>query len=147
MRRIHRFHALPGACCLVRENREELASSGVLHACVAAGFPLGPMVCIAAFAVRLRLRTAAQVRGLHGLDIERVVLAYEDERRLVVKVAPLPAHMLMLLGAIPHGLLASLAALLSACYPLLRFLELFLRLAIVPRVGHALALPIGGDER
>jgi hypothetical protein len=51
-----------------------------------------------------------------------------------MEVAPLPADVLMLLGALSDGFAASLAALLAATHAPLGFLELLLGLAIVAGV-------------
>jgi hypothetical protein len=89
-------------------------------------------VKIATVAIRLRLRTAAHVGRLDRLDVDRVVLAHEGERRLVVKVAALSAHVLLLLCALRRGFRASLAALLAASDMLLCLLQLALGLPRVP---------------
>src|SRR5215469_2416509 len=90
VRRIHRCHSLAGACCLAREDRAEGAPPGVLNALVEARFAAGSIVCIPAGAVWLRLRTAAHIGRLNGLDIDHVVRAYERKGGLVMEVAPLP---------------------------------------------------------
>jgi hypothetical protein len=75
---------------------------------------------------------------LQGLDVDRVVLAHERERRLVVEVAALLADILMLLGAALHRLRATTAPFLAAGHPLLRCLQRALGLPIVARVRHDL---------
>src|SRR5262249_12128938 len=65
------------ACCLESEHGQELVPSGVVPACVAPGLAAGSVVFIAAVAVRLWLRSAAQVTRVHGLDVEHLVLAYQ----------------------------------------------------------------------
>src|SRR5262249_54405223 len=125
---------LPSACCLVREEREEVAPPGVVHAFVATGLAAGPVVRIGAVLILLWRRTTAQVGGLNRLDRDHIILAHRRERGRVVEVESLPAHVLLLLGTLPYGLLASLAALLATCYLLLCFLQVFLRPAIVPWV-------------
>ena len=47
------------------------------------------------------------------LDIYRVVLTHQGERRLVVEVAALAAHVLMLLAALVYGSPPPLAVLLA----------------------------------
>src|SRR5262249_44142478 len=95
--------------------------------------------------VRLGCWTAAHVRGLHGLDVDRVVCAHQRERGLVVKVATLPTHVLMLLGALPDGLCTALAALFATRDALLRFLELTLSRAV--GAGFLPRLPVRRDEK
>ena len=53
--------------------------------------------------------TAAQVGRLDRLYADRVVRAHEGERSLVVEVAPLSAHVLMLLGKQLHRLAVAVA--------------------------------------
>src|SRR5262245_32618055 len=68
-----------GACCLVPQDDEESAPSRVSNG-------LRQMVIL------------HHIDGLQVLMIDRVVLAYQRQRRLVVKVRSLPPHFLMRLG-------------------------------------------------
>jgi len=111
-----------------------VAPPSVVHALVETRLATGSIVFVVAVAIRLWLRTATQVGDLHGLDVDRVVLAHQGKRCLVVKVAPLPADVLMLLGALVHRLGASVTALRAAGDALLGFVELLLGCAVVPRV-------------
>src|SRR5215467_13842454 len=100
IRWVHRFHSLTGACCLVGEDREEVAPPGVLNRLVEAGFAAGPGVLVGAYPAVLVLLgrgATAQIGRLNRLHIDHVVVAHERKRRLVMEVLALPAHMLMLL--------------------------------------------------
>ena len=66
---------------------------------------------------------AAQVRRLNRFDIDHVVVEHERQRRLLVKVTPLPPHMLMLLGALRRRLRSPLTVFLAAGYALLGLLQ------------------------
>src|SRR5262249_32813279 len=133
------------------EQREEVAPPSGLQALGATGRAAGPVVVRAAVAVRLRLRlrlrfgTAAPVRGLTGLNLERVVLAHERARRRVLKVAAPPGHLLLLLGALPYGLLVPLAARLPAGEALLGFLQPLLGFLRVARSRDT--LPVRREEQ
>ena len=96
----------------------------VLNARVEAGFARGPVVLVAPIAVAIWLGfwTAAQVRRLNSLDVDRVVRPHEGERRLMVNVGSLAADVLMLSGTVRHGLRSALAPLLAARDALLRLL-------------------------
>src|SRR5260370_35240016 len=120
IRRTHRFHSLTGACCLVRENRKEVAPPGVLNALIETGFAAGPIVLIAAVLILLRRGTAAQVGRLDRLHVDHVVLTDQGERRRVVKVPPRAPPMLKLLGGQLPPLLAAAPALLPVGHPPLR---------------------------
>src|SRR5260370_41087611 len=72
IRRTHRFHSLTGACCLVRENRKEVAPPGVLNALIVTGFAAGPIVLIAAGLIPLRRGTAAPLCRLDRLRVDHV---------------------------------------------------------------------------
>jgi hypothetical protein len=100
----------------------------VVNARVQARLAAGPVVFAVPSAVRLRFRTAARVRGLDGLDRDRVVRSHERERGLVVKIAVLTAHMLMRAGTLPCGLRTARAPLLPSADALLRLLQLTLGL-------------------
>ena len=117
-----------------------MAPSSVLDRLVETSLAAGPVMLIAAGAIRLGLWAAAQVRGLHGLDVDRVVGAHQGQRRLVMEVAPLPPHVLMLFRVLPYGLRTALAALLAARDALLRLLQSFLRRTLVARVVDELPL-------
>src|SRR5712691_1447644 len=134
IRRVDRFRSLAGPCCLAREDIQEAAPSCVVDGLVEAHLARGPVGQIAALPIRLRCGAAAEIGGLNGLVIDGVVLAHERQGGLVVKVDPLPAHVLVFLGEQFHRLLATVAALLLPRDPLLRFLHLTLRCAIVARV-------------
>src|SRR5260221_12241584 len=146
-RRTDRFRSLTGACCLVREDREKVASSGVLNACIEARLLAGPVLEIATIPlpVWLGCRTTAQVGRLDRLEIDRVVLTYQGECHLMMEVGTLPPHVLLLLGEQLDRLLAAGAPLLPLGYSPLGFLQLALRFAIVARVGDRFAL--SGDEK
>jgi hypothetical protein len=141
----HRFHSLAGACCLESEDREEGAPSSVLKAFVEASFLRGPVVLVAAILVLLWCGTAAQIGRRDRLHVDGVVPAHQRQRRRVVEVAPLAAHVLMPLGTPAHGFRAALTALLAARDMLLGFLQCFLRFALVARIRNR--LPIRRDEK
>src|SRR5258708_11740655 len=122
IRRVDRFHSLPGACCLESKNGQEVAPSGVLNAFVQACLGAGSVMEIATVAVWYRGRTATQVGRLDRLMIDRIVLANQRQGGLVVKVRALPADVLVLLGTLLHRFHSPLAALLSAGDALLGFL-------------------------
>jgi hypothetical protein len=117
-----------------------VAPPGVLNTLIEAGLLGGPVVFIAALAIRFRFWPAAEVRRLNGLDIEHIVLAHQGKRRFVVKVGSLPSHVLMLLGTPAHGFRAAVAALLASCDMPLRFGKLLLGLPIVARILHYIAV-------
>src|SRR5262249_10491421 len=143
-------HSLAGARCLASEDRKEVAPPGVLKALIEPGLAAGSIVQRAAVAVRIRLRrgTAAQIRGLNRLDVEHIVehiiRAHQGERRLVVEVAPLPAHVLLLLGALLGSLRMSLTSLLATADALVGLLQRLLRCAVAARVGDG--FPRGGEK-
>src|SRR5258708_30889403 len=58
IRRVDRFHSLPGACCLESKNGQEVAPSGVVNTFVEPGFLRSPIMKIAPVAVWYRGRTA-----------------------------------------------------------------------------------------
>src|SRR5258706_10635010 len=58
----------------------------------------------------------------------------------MVKVAALSADVLMLLSTLNNGFVPAFAALLAPRHPLLRFLQLALRCAIVARVFYYVAI-------
>jgi hypothetical protein len=91
---------LSGACCLESKDGEEVVPPSVLNALVEAGLAASPIMLVAAGAVRIRLGcgTTTQVGGLDGLNVDHIILSNQGERRLVMEVAALPAHVLMLLG-------------------------------------------------
>src|SRR5260370_5010117 len=142
-RRTQRFHSLPGACWLVREDRTAVTPPGVVNALVETGFAAGPIVLIGAVLSLLRRGTAAQVGRLDRFHVDHVVLTDQRERAGVMKVGALAPHMLMLFGEQLHRLLAAAAALLPFGYPLLRFLHLALGCAGVP--GMLNELPVRRD--
>ena len=74
-----RFHSLAGPGCRAREDRQEVAPSGVVQACVATGFAAGPLVLLGAVLILLRRGTTAQVGRRDRLVRDRVVLA--DQRQ------------------------------------------------------------------
>src|SRR5215469_12139013 len=90
-----RFHSLTGTCCLVREDRQEVAPSSVLDTLVQTSLLAGPIVDIGAVLVLLWGRTAAQIAGLDRLDVDHVGGTHKVERGLVVEVGALPADVLM----------------------------------------------------
>src|SRR5215472_1615117 len=61
IRRVDRFHSLPGAGCLASEDGAEGAPLGVVHGLVAAGCAAGPVVFVGAALALLGCGTAAQV--------------------------------------------------------------------------------------
>ena len=71
-----RYDLSTGACCLVGEDAQERAPSGILDA-------LGKMVVL------------EHVGRLQVFVIDGVVLAHEGERRLMAKVPSLALHLLM----------------------------------------------------
>src|SRR5262249_25567008 len=99
-----RLHALAGARCLARADRQAMAPPGVLHALGATGFAAGPMVCGRAVLVRLGRGTATQVGRPERCAVDGVVFADQGERRLVGESAPLAADLLLLLGTPAHRL-------------------------------------------
>jgi hypothetical protein len=85
IRRGHRFHSLPGACCLESEDREEVMPPSVANTLVETGLVAGSSVDIGAVLVLLWGGTAAQVGRLNRLDVDRVVGAHKVERGRVVE--------------------------------------------------------------
>src|SRR5258708_3708857 len=118
--RRNREHLTPGPCCLGFKDGTKRGPARIADA-------LGQVVI------------PYHVADLQLFAVDRVVLAHQHVRRLVVKVAALPPDMLVLLGTPTHGLGATLTALLPATHPLLRLSELLLRLAIVARILYHVA--------
>ncbi len=73
VRRVDRFHSLPGACCLASEDGAEAAPSGISDTFVETGLARGPVRHIPAAPFRYRGGAATEVGGLDGLVIDRVV--------------------------------------------------------------------------
>jgi hypothetical protein len=67
---------------------------------------------IAAVAIGNRCGASAQVAHLQIFERDHIIVAHQSEGRLVVKVAALPAHMLVLAGQQFDCLLAPVTALL-----------------------------------
>ena len=86
-----------------------------------------------------------QVGDLQIFTIDRVIGPDERQRRLVVIIAPVPLHVLMVIGQEFPGLLAALAPLLAVGEPFLRFSQPLLCAAIVARVLDG--LPCCRDEK
>ena len=118
---------------------------GVLNTLVETGLAAGPVVRIAAVTIWLWLKTAAQVGRLDCLDIDHVVCSHEGERRLMVEVAPLSAHMLMGFRQPADGFSSAVAALLPAGHMPLGLLQCLLRFAVV--TGILDDAPIRSDEK
>ena len=98
-----------------------MAPPRVLNRLIETRFAAGPIVRRGAVRILLGCRTAAEVLCVNRLDVDRIVRPHEGARGLMVEVAPLPAHVLILLGALVRGLDASLAALLATRDALLAF--------------------------
>ena len=107
-----------GACCLVRQDDEEGAPPRVTHR-------LGQMVML------------HQVGGLEVLVTDRVVLAYQRQRRLVVEVLSLASHPLMRLGQQGHRL--------APRHTSVRGLEGALGLSVPARIEDAGPIRQGGE--
>ena len=86
----------------------------------------------------------AEVGGLDRLHIERLVRTDRRQRGLVVAVGPLPADVLVPLGALLGGFLPAMAPLLPAGHAPLRLLQHLLGLAVVARVLHH--VPVRSDQ-
>src|SRR5215472_9285871 len=145
IRRVGRFHSLTGACCLVRENRQEVAPPGIVNAFVQTALLAGSVVLVVALLILLWGGTAAQVGRLDRRDVDRVVGTHQSERRLMVEVVALPAHVLMLLGALVRSLGASFAPFLAVGDALLGLLQRPLSFAVVPWVLYQ--SPVFRDEK
>jgi hypothetical protein len=96
-----------------------------------------------------RIAAAGQTMVPHQMDnpqvfhIENVVLPKLHQRRLVVNVAPLPAHLLLLFGKEFPRFVATVAAptaLRATCEPLARFGQRHFRLPAVAGISDGLAL-------
>jgi hypothetical protein len=115
----------PGPCCLGLEGSAELLPVGITDA-------LGEMVI------------PHQVSDPQVFSIGHVVGPEKGERRLVMKVAPLPLHLLVLAGQQPRGFLPAFAPLLPAGEPFLRLRQRLLSLAVMARILDG--LPLRGEE-
>jgi hypothetical protein len=96
----NRDHLTPGACCFARED----------------GPKRGPAYVVDA-------RGEGVVADLHVFERDRVVLAQQGKRRLVLEVAPLPLHLLVRALEQRYGRAAALTALLAAGDALVRLGE------------------------
>ncbi len=76
------------------------------------------------------------VGDLQIFEVDRVVLAQQPERRLVVEVEPLAFDVLMRPLKQPNGLASAVAALLAAGDDPLRFLQALLTTAMQARILH-----------
>ena len=141
----NRHHATASVCGFACEDGAELGPTRIVNRLVETSLGAGPITQRAALAVGLGGRTTTQVGYLQVFAIENSVCSHQMERRLVVTVGPLPAHLLMPLGQQLYGLPAALAAFLAPRHPALSFLEGLLRPAVVPRVLHHIAF--SGDEK
>ncbi len=140
VRRVDRFHSLPGACCLESEDGQEVAPPGVVDALVEAGLAAGPVV------EHSRRSHPAWARD-GGSSWRAGLPRHRSCRTRAPGQAPscggsraLPPDVLMRLGTPAHGLAAALAALLPAGDPPLRLLQRALGLAVVARILDDLAL-------
>ncbi|HUY76143.1 MAG TPA: hypothetical protein VMV29_05200 [Ktedonobacterales bacterium] len=87
---------------------------GVLNRCIEARLALGPVGEIATVAVRLGRRTAYQVGDLQLFEVDYIVLTYQRQCRLVMKVGALPLDVLIRFGSLGDRFLPAIAALLAA---------------------------------
>src|SRR5262245_30739784 len=113
---------LTSVCCFIGNDGAELRSAGITAA-------LG------------QVRVSHQIGDPQVFQMVSAVVADQLEGGLIMEVAPLPPHLLVILGERLSGLLAALAALLAASGPLLRVGELLLRLPIMTGIRYRLPLP------
>lgn len=118
IRRMRRFHLLPGACCLGGADTQEVAPPSLVSRCVAARITTCPVVQIATVAVRLRCWTAAEVGGLKSLNADRVVLTRKHQCHPQLEIAASPSDVLLLSGALSLRLRSPLDVLRAAGDPL-----------------------------
>src|SRR5690349_11977877 len=83
---------------------------------------------------------------LHRLVIDRVVGLPYSERRLMMKVLPLPAHRLMRLGKQLNCLASAVAPFRATCYSALGGFERLFGRAIAARVEAARAIGEGSKR-
>jgi hypothetical protein len=136
----HRYYSLAGACCLAGEDLAETVPSSVLERFIQASLGAGSVWQIAALTVGLGCRSMTHVADLQIFEIDDIIGADQGKRRFMVKVLTLTPCGLVFFGEQYHCFLAALAALLPTCYPSLRFRQLTLGPAIVPRIFDAVAL-------
>jgi hypothetical protein len=87
-----------------------------------------------------------QVGRLQLFVIDRIVLPHQRQRRLMVKILPLTAHLLVRLRQQRHGFAPALAPFLAPTHPALGGLERALGLAIPSRVKDAHAIRQGSER-
>jgi hypothetical protein len=83
--------------------------------------------------------------GLQDLVIDGVMSTYQRQRGLVMKVGPLPPHLLMRFGQKHHRLMPAMTPALPAGYAALRRFQLALRLAIPARMEDACPIRQGRE--
>jgi hypothetical protein len=112
-----------------------VAPSSVLQTRGETGRAARPVMEIAAVAIRLRCWTAAEVGRLDCLPGDRVILAHERARCLVVEGGALAAHLLLRLCQRAHRRTAPMTALLARGDPPLALHQRALGAAGVPGVS------------
>jgi hypothetical protein len=84
VRWIDRVHSLAGPYCLAGEDTEEVAPSGIVNTLVEAGLAAGSIVFVPTVAIGDRGGPAAQIGGLHRLDISIESTSYWRTRASAV---------------------------------------------------------------
>jgi hypothetical protein len=125
--RRHGYDLLPGACCLESKDGKEHPPTSITDA-------FGEVMVL------------HHVGRLQIFVIDRVVLAHQLDRCLMLEILPLAFHRLMRLGQQSHRLTPPIAALLPTGYAALCRFELALGAAIAARVMDHRAIGQGGKR-